>query len=128
MSEKKKNDMVPDNWNLNPPKFPDRMLSAGGLIPDGPTGIEGHACWYYARCAIQSMKAVDEGAVYEGERDHTESLNNIAWSVARLYGLKDPGEFLKFLDYVHTEALVLGYQWDSRIDDPSKSGFRSVSN
>lgn len=100
---------------LRPPRFVSHLIKSGGLLPDEPGA---HACWYYCRIAIQSMKAVDDGAQYDGELDHIKMTNNIARSVALLYRLDSPDDFLKFMMYVRIEAARLELEWDQRIETP----------
>lgn len=97
-------------------KFMSHTTLVGGYLPNDKRA---HACWYYCRCAITAMKAVDDGAQYEGEDDHINSLNNIARGVAKIYQLESPDEFLKFMDYVKLEAMRCELEWDIRIEKPA---------
>ena len=109
---------------FNPFVFVSHMQPNGLL----PADARAHACWYYCRLAIGHFNAIDEGAAYEGERDHTESLKNIVWSVAMLYRIKDPSEFLQFMDTCKREAEHHKLQWDHRIERPEVGTFVRVSN
>ena len=105
---------------LRPPRFVSHIAENGGALPDEPGA---HACWYYCRIAIKSMKDVDDGAQYEGELDHTNMLNNLARSVAMLYRLDSPDDFLKFMPLVRMEAMKWELVWDERIVAPYTISF-----
>ena len=111
--------------SLRPMRFVSHTIGHGGVLYDLPGA---HACWYYCRIAIQAMKKVDDGADYEGERDHVNALNNIARSVAALYRLESPSEFLKFMAEVKVEAMRCQLEWDRRIEDPWKAPHIKVGN
>lgn len=106
--------------------FRDHAASSGGLLPDFEMGA--HACWYYARCAHKNLSTVDEGAWYEGERDHVDSLNNLAVAIARQYQLDSPEDFLKFMLVVQMEAARCDKPWDNRIIEPWKHAFVKMGN
>jgi hypothetical protein len=97
----------------------------GGLLPDD---IRAHACWYYIRCAHIALMQFDDGAQYEGEIDHVNSLNNIARSVAAFYQLESPSEMIKFIGDVRLEAMRCNMGWDVRVEDPIKYAFRDRGN
>lgn len=99
-------------------------------VPNGglPLDARAQACWYYCRIAIGHFKSIDDGADYEGERDHTEALKNIVWAVAKLYRITDPDEFLRFLGVVKAEAMRSGLMWDIRIERPELGTYLAVSN
>lgn len=91
-----------------PPRFISHLSLSGGMLPDQPGA---HACWYYCRCATQMYKKVRDGADYEGEVDHQAMYNNLARSVAALYKLESPAEFLQFMWAVRLEAERCELEW-----------------
>lgn len=112
------------NVDFRPPRFVSH-IAPSGLLPD----VAGaHACWYYCRCAIQSLKRVDQGADYANEVDHQNMLHNLARSVALLYRLDSPDNFLIFLDFVKAEALIHQLEWDERIESPALDPFVKRGN
>lgn len=98
--------------------------------PNGllPMDSRAQACWYYCRIAHGHFHAIDDGAQYEGERDHQESLKNIVWSVAKLYRIEDPDEFLRFMPVCKAEAERHELEWDVRIERPELGTYVKVSN
>lgn len=104
--------------------FDDHSLSHGGLLPDLERAP--HACWYYCQCAHQHLQAVDDGATLEGELDTLIALNNMARSVAVMYQLNDPDEFLVYMPLILKEALRVGLSWDPRVLNPGKESFQHV--
>ncbi len=101
--------------NLTPPKFMSHITSAGGFLPDLPGA---HACWYYCRMATESLKKIKQGADYQGELDHIDMFNNLARSVALLYRLDSPDDFLLFMPYVEAEAMRMDLYLDPVIKTP----------
>lgn len=111
---------------MRPVIFALHVQANGGYLPDE---LGAHACWYYARCAHINIQNVKDGAQYEGEIDHVNSLNNLARSIANLYNLKDgPADFLQFIIPVRMEAMRLGMPWDPRIEKPLEANQRSRGN
>lgn len=114
-----------DSMRKRPLVFPHHTLRGGGLLPDM---VGAHAAWYFRRCAMKNLKAIKEGAWYDGEVDHVKALANIAWSVARFYSLPDPSEFLKFMDVVKLEAMRDEAPWDDRLLSLKPEDYRGVMN
>lgn len=100
------------------------------IQPNGALTLDkrSHACFYYTVLAMRSL------ALYAGGIDnqriqvetgrehevpwHESRFEEIARSVALLYQLESPDEFLKFKKEAWTQAVVfLGRQVDSRIYD-----------
>lgn len=96
-----------------------------GIIPNTKGG---NACWDYCRIAYTSLQSVDSGAQYEGERDHQNSLNNIARAVAVKYGLESPSDFLKYMELAKAEAERSELPWDPRIENPGAYSFVKQGN
>lgn len=113
------------NVVFHPITFANRTLNQGGLLPDEPGA---HACMYYAIAGHRMLARVDEGAVYEDERDHIGSLKNLAIAIAQQYGLESPDRFLIFMDYVKAQAMIEGMGWDTRIEEPHKLIFITEGN
>lgn len=111
--------------NFRPPRFVSHLIQYGGFLPDMPGA---HACFYYCRIAIRSLKAVRDGAQYQGEMDHQQMLNNIARSVALLYRLDSPSDFLLFMPYVKAEAMRLELEWDINIEHPAAETYITKDN
>lgn len=114
-----------NNVRMTPPRFVSHLRHMGGLLPDQPGA---HACFYYCRTAMQMLKAVRDGADYQGEIDHQNMLNNLARSVALMYRLDSPDDFLAFLDYVKAEALRLELEWNVAIEKPGANRFVKKDN
>lgn len=111
---------------FRPMIFAEHVQENGGLLPDK---IGAHACWYYVRCAHINLQNVKDGAQYAGEIDHVNMLNNLARSIANLYGLPlGPTDFIKFIADVRMEAMRVGLPWDTRVEDPIKHEFRNRGN
>lgn len=110
----------PKGTVLRPPRYMSHITQAGGALPDVPGA---HACWHYCRLSIRALEKVDYGAEYEGELDHTNMINNIARSVAMLYRLDSPDDFLKFMPLVRMEAMKWELLWDERIVAPYTVAF-----
>jgi hypothetical protein len=80
------------------------------------------------RCAYSALKSLDDGAELVGEKDHTNMLANLAWSIALMYRLKDPGEMFKYREPVFLEAMRCDLPWDPRLENISNLDFRRVDN
>ena len=104
------------------PVFEAHSVSKGGFLPDFEKGA--HACWYYCQCAHLNLQSEIDGAVYEGEQDTIEALNNIARSVAIMYQLESPDDFLKFMPVVLKEAERVGLGYDPKVLAPWLSEFK----
>jgi hypothetical protein len=94
--------------NLTPFTYP-QLTEPQGYLPDR---LEAQACWYYYTLA-QSTKelvgnSIDDQIILEGQEWMSKRYESQAWAVAKLYGLKDPGEFLKFAKYVWAQAKEMG--------------------
>lgn len=92
---------------LTPFRFVDQEHHAGGeLYRD----LRCHACWYYyTLCEKARQRAGDsisDQIILEDDAWRDKHYGQVAESVATLYGLKDPGEFLKsdFMKAVEREA------------------------
>ena len=109
----------------NPPRFISHLSLSGGMLPDLPGA---HACWYFCRCAIQMRKKVADGADYEGETDHQAMYNNLARSVAALYKLDSPADFLKFMGVVKMEAMMHELEWYDDIMNPLYTRYVTKDN
>lgn len=96
--------------NLSPFRFIDQEQSAGGHLYRDKRS---HACWYYyALCEKARQRAgesIEDQIILEGDLWRDKHYGQIADSVALLYGLADPGEFLKadFMKAVELEAARL---------------------
>lgn len=92
-------------------KYPDSTVPHGCL----PHDKRAQACWYYYTIAHKAFenigKGVDSqiGTLYEGELWMDEQYWQQAKSVAMLYQLESPQEFLRFKLFVQQEAKRLGY-------------------
>lgn len=96
-----------------------------GLLPNVK---EAQACWYYVMCAHKNLHEHTEGAVYEGEDDPLNNIANILISISMQYGIDDPDDILKHMPTCVKEAERLGFEWDSRVERPTRSMFnRKVS-
>lgn len=96
-----------------------------GLLP---LDTRAQAAWYYCRLATMHLRDVDEGAVYEGERDNAESLQNIMLACATLYSIEDPTEIEKFIPICKAEVYRIGGEWDIRIERPFLGTYVRVAN
>lgn len=96
--------------------FPGKTTQAGGFLP--PV-MEAHACYYYAVCAHKHLQSAMRGAIFEGEDDHTTRLDSIARSIAVVYGLESPSDFLKHINAVRAQVTIVERGgWDRRVEDP----------
>lgn len=88
--------------------FPQQTEPNGKLLRD----IECQACWYYYTLAHKVWATVgksidDQFGLLEGDPWLSKDYEQIAQSVAVLYGLKDPSEFMKYWPLVSAEAMRL---------------------
>lgn len=112
-------DKSPDPVNLRIqylyPMFPDYVTPNGALTLQK----ECHACFYYALLAAKARGLVGEGPdsqiiqyrVGDTPPEWMESRDEeIARSIAILYGLESPDEFLRFRKEAWTQAMLLGVE------------------
>lgn len=97
--------------------FADHSTLYGGLLPNMK---EAYACWFYCRLAMKNLSQTQRGAWREGDDDHINQFNNIARSVATVYQLESPEDFLKFMPLCEMEAMRVGFSWHPSIMTPSK--------
>lgn len=106
------------------PMFEDQMIPKGHLTMD----IRSHACWYYACLAQKNLIRVGDGPesqiiTYDAENNEkavyeNRNFKNIARSVATIYGLESPDEFLRFRPVIEQEGQRLGIQFHDDIWRP----------
>lgn len=108
--------------NYEYPMFSDYIEPKGALA----INKESHACFYYLVLAIKARAAAGKGIdsqIIEYEVGHVAPLwmesrdEEIARSVALIYGLESPEAFLKtpWKKRAWTQAQALGFQFDSEI-------------
>lgn len=110
--------------HYNRPMFEDQMIPKGHLTMD----IRSHACWYYACLAEKNRLRVGRGPedqiiTYDAENNERAVYENknfkaIAKSVATIYGLESPDEFLRFRPVVEQEAQRLDITFGDEIWRP----------
>lgn len=111
------------NLHYDYPFFEDLVEPNGALTLDRRS----HACWYYTKLAMRA-RAIHAGGienqqiVYKvGETPpnwHESRDEEIARSVAIIYGLESPDEFLKFKKQAWTQAKIFfGLEVDLSIYD-----------
>jgi hypothetical protein len=87
--------------NYEFPYFPDQTAPKGNLINDSAC----HACWYYYLLAHKMWAKVgDQFGVLEGNPWLTKHYEQLAKSVAIMYGLNDPSEFMKYWPLIAMEC------------------------
>ena len=106
------------------PMFEDQMVPVGHLTVD----IRSHACWYYACLAEKNRQRVGRGPedqiitydAFNNEKAVYENKNfkAIAKSVATIYGLESPDEFLRFREIVEAEGRRIGITFGDEIWRP----------
>lgn len=112
------------------PYFEDMVEPKGALTLDKRS----HACWYYTKLAMRA-RALFAGGIENqiiqyrvGDTPagwHESRDEEIARSVAIIYGLESPDEFLKFKKQAWTQAEVfLGLKVDITIYDVRPGGFK----
>lgn len=116
--------MNKDSLHYNRPMFEDQMLPHGYLTLD----IRSHACWYYAMLAEKNRLRVGRGPedqiiTYDAENNERAVFENknykaIAKSVALIYGLESPDEFLRYEDVVRKEGKRIGITFGDEIWRP----------
>lgn len=94
---------------FHPFKYPDQTMPKGKLHRD----MKCQACWYYYLLAhkvwaMMGKSTDDQFGLLEGEPWLSKDYEQIARSVAELYGLSDPSEFMKFWPLVTAECNRLG--------------------
>lgn len=104
-----------------PPYFTPHLIEFGGKLPENDGA---HACWYYARLASRQLEKMDDGRVFEDDPLVTAKLEKLAWAVSKLYSLKDPGEFFRFIKVVKSEAKRCMLPWDTRLEFPFNDAIR----
>lgn len=84
------------------PIFPDQTYPNGNLLSD----LGCQACWYYYVLAHKAYVKIGEGqfGLIEGNPWLSKQYVQIARTVATLYGLKDPSEFMKYFPLVAMEC------------------------
>lgn len=110
--------------NYNRPMFTDQVEPHGRLTMD----IRTHACWYYAMLAQKNRVLYGDGPstqiiTYDAENNERAVFLNknykaIAKSVAIIYGLESPDEFLRYRPLIEAEATRLGITLDDEIFRP----------
>lgn len=91
------------------PVFPDQQEPRGHLTED----VRSHACWYFfvlaekQRCLV-GKSIDDQFGILDGNLWMDTQYVQTARTVATIYGLKDPSEFMQFWPMVTAEALRLG--------------------
>lgn len=81
-----------------------------------PVNKRAYACWYYYTLAMKLSEMLGDGStesqfgILEGEPWLDPRYEQIARSVALMYGLKDPGEFMenRFWEVVEDQAIEVG--------------------
>jgi hypothetical protein len=77
-----------------------------------PNDKRAQACWFFYLMAQSAKEAVGEGAstqiIYEGELWMDKRYEQQARSVAQIYQLESPSEFMKFWSFVILQAKALG--------------------
>jgi len=90
------------------PVYPDLTLL--------PNEKRAYACWYYYTLAQKLSEMLGDGSteaqfgILEGERWLEPRYEQIARTVAMMYGLSNPGEFMqeRFWNVVEEQAVELG--------------------
>lgn len=110
--------------NYNRPMFVDQMPPHGHLTMD----IKTHACWYYAMLAQKNRIIYGDGPssqiiTYDAENNenavfHNKNYKAIAKSVAIIYGLDSPDDFLRYRPLIEQEAKRLDIELDEQIWHP----------
>ncbi len=71
-----------------------------------------HACWYYYLIAMKAMmktgKSTDDQILYDDQEWRTNRFASQARSVATLYKLDSPDEFLKCFPLINRQCAILG--------------------
>ena len=106
---------------VKPFLFPEHWPESGGFLPKDPAA---NACWYYCGLAMMRIEEFDKGRVLERDPEMEHNLQQIAWSIAKLYTLETPSAFLKYMRACRIEARRCALPWDSRIEDPKRPIFR----
>lgn len=87
-------------------EFPDHTQPKG-LLPAGEKAAQ--ACWYFYLLAQKVKEKVgesidDQFGLLDGDLWMDKKYEQIARTVAMIYGLESPDEMFKFWDYVEGEA------------------------
>lgn len=96
--------------NLQYPVYPMLTTQAGGFLPNEKGA---HACWYFYTIAQKSREMIgdhteDQFGLTEEYRWMDKRYEQQARSVAQLYMLSSPDEFLRFFEYVAKQAAMMG--------------------
>ena len=95
---------------LNYPVYPDLTHPHGHL----PQDKRAQACWYFYTLAQQLYERLgksteDQFGILEGNPWMDPHYAQLARSIARLYSLDSPDEFMKFWYNVEKQAESMGY-------------------
>lgn len=94
--------------NLQYPTFPD-LTHPNGYLPNDKRA---QACWYFYTIAQKAKEDIGESTedqiLLETDRWMDPMYENQARSVALMYQLESPDEFLKFFGFVEKQALDMG--------------------
>lgn len=87
------------------PTFPEQTQPKGNLLPD----LGSQACWWYYTLAhknwVETGKSIDDQfGLLEGEPWMDHQFEQIARSVAVVYGFKDPSEFMAYWPTIAAEC------------------------
>lgn len=100
--------MNPKHVKLQHFEFPEQTEPKGFL----PRDKRAQACWYFYTLAQKQKekvgKSIDDQILLEGEMWMDTHYVQTAKTVALMYGLESPDEFMKFWDYVEKEAFRWG--------------------
>jgi hypothetical protein len=97
--------------SLNYPIYPDLTHPKGFLSRD----LRAQACWYFYTLAEKMRVKVGDGiesqmgTLLEGELWMETRYEQLARSVAMIYKLESPDEFMKAWDQVKQQAESMGY-------------------
>jgi len=97
---------------LNYPTYPDLTIPKGLL----PNDNRAYALWYYYTLAQQLHERLGKGledqfGLLETDRWLDPHYEQIARSIAKIYGFKNPGDFMepRFWKVIKDQALALDY-------------------
>lgn len=103
------------NISFTYPVFPDQTFPNGELVDDKRC----QACWWYYVLASKNRDQVGKGiesqiiVIEDGDplaKWMDRQYEQIARSVAKLYGLESPDDFLRFMPQVEKEARRFGIE------------------
>lgn len=109
-----------------PRAFPQHVRMGGGLLPDR---IESHALWGFCAMAHVALDKVEGQITYEGDKDQTILLSNIAKSVLLTYGIKDLETLFnaELLWLCKREAARCDMAWNPKLDLWINSGGKNMN-